>query len=83
MKILITGGAGFIGVNLSETLLREGAEVYVLDNFYSSKKENIVRLESNPAFHAIEHDVAQPLLLAEKFDRIYHLGAADSARIAF
>lgn len=61
MKILITGGAGFLGSHLSEKLLESGNEVICLDNFYTGDKKNIVHLLSNPNFEVIRHDVTSPL----------------------
>ncbi len=76
MRILVTGGAGFIGSHLCERLLREGHEVLCLDNFFTGSKRNIVHLQDNPAFELIRHDVTQPILL--EVDRIYNLACPAS-----
>ena len=61
MKILVTGGAGFLGSHLCEKLLENGHEVICVDNFYTGSKENIAHLFSNPKFELIRHDVTFPL----------------------
>ena len=71
MRIVVTGGAGFIGSHLCERLLRDGHEVICLDNFFTGSKENIAGLCDNPAFELIRHDITQPILL--EADRIYNL----------
>src|SRR3989344_1463408 len=78
MKILITGGAGFIGSNLSEKLLNLGHTVYCLDNFYSSTPQNIKHLSSNPSFHLIKHDILWPLDLGNSVEQIYNLACPAS-----
>lgn len=76
MRILITGGSGFIGSHLSQRLLSEGHDVLVVDNFYTSSRENISHLLGNPKFEIIRHDVAAPL--AVEVDAIYHLACPAS-----
>ena len=76
MRILITGGSGFIGSHLSDRLLTEGHDVLVVDNFYTSSRENISHLLSNPKFEIIRHDVTAPL--AVEVDAIYHLACPAS-----
>ncbi len=76
MRILVTGGAGFLGSHLCERLLNEGYEVLCLDNFFTGRKKNIVKLLKNPAFDLVRHDVVLPILL--EVDRIYHLACPAS-----
>jgi len=75
-RILVTGGAGFIGSNLCERLLDEGYEVLCVDNYYSSTKDNIAHLLPNPRFEVLRHDVTFPLYV--EVDRIYHLACPAS-----
>ncbi len=76
MRILITGGAGFIGSHLSERLLTEGHEVIVLDNYFTGRKENIFHLMDNHRFELIRHDVTEPIFL--EVDQIYNLACPAS-----
>ncbi|HLV00081.1 MAG TPA: UDP-glucuronic acid decarboxylase family protein [Acidobacteriota bacterium] len=76
MRVLVTGGAGFIGSHLCEALLDEGHEVLCLDNLFSSSKQNIYPLLNRPAFEFIRHDVTQPILL--EVDRIFNLACPAS-----
>ena len=76
MRILITGGAGFIGSHLCERLLGEGHEVICLDNFFTGRRENIFHLLDNPRFELIRHDVTEPILL--EVDQIYNLACPAS-----
>jgi UDP-glucuronate decarboxylase len=75
-KILVTGGAGFVGSHLCERLLNEGNEVYCLDNFFTGQKQNIVHLISNPFFELIRHDITNPYLI--EVDEIYNLACPAS-----
>ncbi len=76
MRILVTGGAGFIGSHLCERLLAEGNEVIALDNFFTGRRENIVHLLDNHQFELIRHDVTEPILL--EVDQIYNLACPAS-----
>lgn len=75
-KILVTGGAGFIGSHLCERLLNEGNEVLCLDNYFSSNKSNIIDLTSNPYFELVRHDITQPYFA--EVDEIYNLACPAS-----
>lgn len=75
-RILITGGAGFIGSHLCEALLSKGNKVLCLDNFHTGRKENVAHLMENPSFEMIEHDVVEPLDV--EVDRIYNLACPAS-----
>lgn len=75
-KILVTGGAGFLGSHLCERLLNEGNEVYCLDNFFTGQKQNIVHLLDNPYFELIRHDVTAPFFI--EADEIYNLACPAS-----
>ena len=76
MRILVTGGAGFIGSHLCERLIGEGNEVLCLDNFFTGRRENILHLLDNPRFELIRHDVTEPILL--EVDQIYNLACPAS-----
>jgi UDP-glucuronate decarboxylase len=76
MRILVTGGAGFIGSHLCERLLAEGHEVLCLDNFFTGRRENIIPLLDNPHFELLRHDVIEPILL--EVDQIYNLACPAS-----
>ncbi|HTH39023.1 MAG TPA: UDP-glucuronic acid decarboxylase family protein [Pyrinomonadaceae bacterium] len=76
MRILVTGGAGFIGSHLCERLLSDGGEVVCLDNFFTGRKENILHLLDNKRFELIRHDVIEPILL--EVDQIYNLACPAS-----
>ncbi len=75
-KILITGGAGFIGSHLAERLLNEGNEVIVLDNFFTGSKKNILHLINNPYLEVVRHDVTMPYFV--EVDEIYNLACPAS-----
>lgn len=75
-RILITGGAGFIGSHLCERLLGEGHEVICVDNFYTGRRSNIVHLTSNSYFEVLRHDICFPLYV--EVDEIYNLACPAS-----
>ncbi len=76
--ILITGGTGFIGSNLSHRLIAEGQRVICLDNNYTGSPENVQDLIGHPNFTLVEHDVIEPYDCPEKLDRIYNLACPAS-----
>src|SRR5438105_1120895 len=76
MRILVTGGAGFIGSHLCERLLADGQDVLCLDNFFTGRRENIAHLLDNPRFELLRHDVIEPVLL--EVDQIYNLACPAS-----
>ena len=75
-RILITGGAGFLGSHLCKHLLSEGNEILCLDNFYTGSKDNIVDLMTNPYFEIIRHDITFPIYL--EVEQIYNLACPAS-----
>jgi UDP-glucuronate decarboxylase len=75
-RVLVTGGAGFIGTHLCRALLDKGYEVLCLDNFFTGRKDNIMHLLKNPYFELIRHDVTQPLNF--EVDEIYNLACPAS-----
>ncbi|MEK9174469.1 MAG: GDP-mannose 4,6-dehydratase [Patescibacteria group bacterium] len=84
MKILVTGGAGFIGSHLSEILLKKGHVVFVLDNLFTGKKENINHLLKNPRFFFVHGSVLNKSDLApliKKSDQVFHLAAAVGVKL--
>ncbi|MGV2830357.1 UDP-glucuronic acid decarboxylase family protein [Myxosarcina sp. GI1(2024)] len=76
MRILVTGGAGFIGSHLIDRLMNQGHEVICLDNFYTGHKRNIIKWFDNPYFELIRHDITEPIRL--EADQIYHLACPAS-----
>ncbi|KAB0240834.1 SDR family oxidoreductase [Microcystis aeruginosa EAWAG127a] len=76
MRILVTGGAGFIGSHLIDRLIEQGHEVICLDNFYTGTRRNIVKWLGNPYFELIRHDITEPIRL--EVDQIYHLACPAS-----
>ena len=76
MRILVTGGAGFIGSHLIDRLMNEQNEVICLDNFYTGSKNNISKWIGHPNFELIRHDITEPIRL--EVDRIYHLACPAS-----
>jgi len=75
-RILITGGAGFLGSHLCERLLAEGHEILCLDNFFTGSRANILHLLENPCFECIRHDIINPIYL--EVDQIYNLACPAS-----
>jgi len=75
-KVLVTGGAGFVGSHLCERLLKDGHEVVCLDNYFTGQKQNVVHLLSNPYFELVRHDVTQPFFI--EVDEIYNLACPAS-----
>lgn len=76
MRILVTGGAGFLGSHLCDRLLRDGHEVICLDNFFTGRKGNITHLLANPFFELVRHDVIDPFKV--EVDQIYNLACPAS-----
>ena len=76
MRILVTGGAGFIGSHLCDYLLNKGYDVLCLDNLFSGSKDNIRHLIGNPYFEFVRHDVIHPFFA--EVDQIYHLACPAS-----
>lgn len=75
-RVLVTGGAGFVGSHLCERLLKDGCDVLCLDNFYSGTKDNVAHLMDNPHFELMRHDVTFPLYV--EVDEIYNLACPAS-----
>ena len=75
-KILVTGGAGFLGSHLCDKLLSEGNEVICMDNYFTGRKKNIVHLLDNPYFEIIRHDITAPYYI--EVDEIYNLACPAS-----
>jgi UDP-glucuronate decarboxylase len=76
MRILVTGGAGFLGSHLCERLLHEGNEVICMDNFFTGRKRNVLHLMDNPYFELVRHDVIEPFKF--EVDQIYNLACPAS-----
>jgi dTDP-glucose 4,6-dehydratase len=78
MRILISGGAGFLGSHLTDLLLGQGHEVVGVDNFITGKPENVAHLRGNPRYSFIKADVIEPLTIDGPVDRIYHMASPAS-----
>ncbi len=78
MRILVSGGSGFIGSFLCEKLLSEGHRVICLDNLFTGNKENIEHLKDNPNFSFVLHDIIEPFYTEDKIDQIYNLACPAS-----
>ena len=76
MRILVTGGAGFLGSHLCDRLIRDGHEVLCLDNFFTGRRENVKHLLDHHSFELVRHDVTEPILL--EVDQIYNLACPAS-----
>jgi UDP-glucuronate decarboxylase len=76
MRILVTGGAGFVGSHLLDRLMQEQHEVICLDNFYTGSRSNISKWSGHPNFESIRHDITEPIRL--EVDQIYHLACPAS-----
>lgn len=75
-KVLVSGGAGFLGSHLCERLLKEGNEVVCMDNYFTGQKQNVVHLLDNPYFELIRHDITLPFFI--EVDEIYNLACPAS-----
>jgi len=78
MRILITGGAGFIGSHLCDELLKHGHEVLAMDNLITGSLRNLAHLTTHPSFSFVEHDVTKPIHVDGPVDAIYHLASLPS-----
>ncbi|KAK6942906.1 NAD(P)-binding domain, partial [Dillenia turbinata] len=76
LRIVVTGGGGFVGSHLVDKLIARGDDVIVIDNFFTGRKENVMHHFGNPRFELIRHDVVEPILL--EVDQIYHLACPAS-----
>ena len=76
LRVVVTGGAGFVGSHLVDRLMERGDTVIVVDNFFTGSKENVMHHFGNPNFELIRHDVVEPILL--EVDQIYHLACPAS-----
>ena len=77
-RILVTGGAGFVGSHLCKRLLKEGNEVICLDNYFTGSKNNIIELFDNPYFEMVRHDIIEPYYA--EVDEIYNMACPASPK---
>ena len=77
-RVLVTGGAGFLGSHLCERLLRDGDDVLCVDNYFTGRKDNIAHLLGDPHFELMRHDITFPLYV--EVDEIYNLACPASLR---
>src|SRR3977135_344902 len=75
-RVLVTGGAGFLGSHLCERLLGEGHDVLCVDNYFTGRKDNIIHLMDNPHFEVMRHDITFPLYV--EVDQIFNLACPAS-----
>ena len=80
MKILITGGAGFLGSNLCKSLVKDGHDIISVDNFHSGRESNFENIKGLTNFKSINHDIRHPIKILEEIDQIYHLACPASPK---
>ncbi len=80
MKILITGGAGFLGSNLCKSLVKDGHDIISVDNFHSGRESNFENIKGLTNFKSINHDIRHPIKILEAIDQIYHLACPASPK---
>src|SRR4051812_14243669 len=78
MRVVITGGAGFLGAHITDLLLGQGPEVVAVDNFITGREENVAHLKDNKNWKLIKHDVSTPINIDGAVDRIYHMASPAS-----
>src|SRR3989338_5899433 len=78
MKVLVTGGAGFIGSHLCDRLLKDGHHIICVDNLITGSQGNVAHLSRNPQFHFVQHDISKPLELPDAVDYILHFASPAS-----
>ena len=76
IRNIVTGGAGFLGSHLIDRLIESGEEVICIDNYFTGRKQNILKWIGNPNFELIRHDITEPILI--EADRIWHLACPAS-----